>query len=76
MSICVANGHLWYLSPKIVPLKFFDDNVPVEKKMVIALSIDWGKEFTERYIIKPNQIISLLNKGYIQIRHNYLIVLK
>lgn len=58
-------GHLWYLSPESVALSFFDKNVSVTtaRRMVAALSTDSGEEFTKQYIIKPNEVDSILNKS-------------
>ncbi|CAI6372613.1 unnamed protein product [Macrosiphum euphorbiae] len=58
-------GHLWYLSPEAAAFSFFDEDVSVEtkKKMITALNTDSKDEFRKQYILKPNQVDSILNKG-------------
>ncbi|KAL4144007.1 hypothetical protein QTP88_006252 [Uroleucon formosanum] len=58
-------GHLWYLSPEAAAFSFFDENVPVEsrKKMITALNTDFEEEYRKQYVLKPNQVTTILNKS-------------
>jgi len=58
-------GHLWYLTPEVNSLKFFDDNVSLQTKikMVEAMkSRDIELEDNKQIILKSNEIYHYTNK--------------
>lgn len=60
-------NHLWYLSPEVVALAFFDENisVPIKRKMVKALKLNVAYKFgcpKKYYINNDNDIKNLQGK--------------
>ncbi|XP_050524055.1 uncharacterized protein LOC126895832 [Daktulosphaira vitifoliae] len=58
-------GHLWYLTPEVAGLSFFDSNIPLSMKLKMVQSLknhDDNANVIKRYVVPINNYASLKNK--------------